>query len=40
MWFNIGSVEAFERNLEQAQHELEVEAVNYIPVVYKEKGEL
>ncbi|XP_014261770.1 AFG3-like protein 2 isoform X1 [Cimex lectularius] len=38
LWFNIGSVEAFERNLERAQIDMNVEPSNYIPVVYK--GEL
>lgn len=35
MWFNIGSVDSFERNLENAQIELNVEAQNFVPVVYK-----
>lgn len=35
MWFNIGSVDSFERNLENAQVELNVEAQNFVPVVYK-----
>lgn len=35
MWFNIGSVDSFERNLETAQAEMGVESVNFVPVVYK-----
>ncbi|CRL00090.1 CLUMA_CG013372, isoform A [Clunio marinus] len=35
LWFNIGSVDSFERNLENAQTELNIEAVNFIPVIYK-----
>ena len=36
LWFNIGSVEAFERNLEQAQIEMNIEPHNYMTVVYKQ----
>ena len=39
MWFNIGSVEAFERNLENAQLEMNIEPSNFIPVVYKSEIE-
>ena len=35
LWFNIGSVDSFERNLENAQSEMNIEPVNYVPVVYK-----
>lgn len=35
LWFNIGSVDSFERNLENAQGDLNIEPVNYIPVIYK-----
>lgn len=35
LWFNIGSVDSFERNLEHAQAELNIEPVNYLPVIYK-----
>jgi AFG3 family protein len=35
LWFNIGSVDSFERNLENSQTELNIEPVNYIPVIYK-----
>lgn len=34
MWFNIGSVDTFERNLESAQWELGVEPTNQVSVVY------
>ncbi|XP_067105339.1 mitochondrial inner membrane m-AAA protease component AFG3L1-like [Osmerus mordax] len=34
LWFNIGSVETFERNLEQAQQEMGVSSTHRIPVVY------
>ena len=40
IWFNIGSVEAFERNLENAQLELNTEPSNFVPVVYKSEAEL
>lgn len=35
LWFNIGSVDSFERNLENSQTELNIEPVNFIPVIYK-----
>ena len=35
LWFNIGSVDAFERNLENVQLDNNVEPANFIPVVYK-----
>lgn len=35
LWFNIGSVDSFERNLENAQTEMGVESVNFVPVIYK-----
>ncbi|XP_025424252.1 AFG3-like protein 2 [Sipha flava] len=35
LWFNIGSVDSFERSLENAQIELNLEPSNFIPVVYK-----
>ncbi|XP_033856448.2 AFG3-like protein 2 isoform X1 [Acipenser ruthenus] len=34
VWFNIGSVDTFERNLETAQLELGIEGENKLPVVY------
>jgi AFG3 family protein len=40
IWFNIGSVEAFERNLENAQLEMNIEPTNFIPIVYKSETEL
>ena len=39
LWFNIGSVDSFERNLENAQMELNIEPPNFIPVVYKSEIE-
>ncbi|XP_053594761.1 AFG3-like protein 2 [Microplitis demolitor] len=35
LWFNIGSADTFERNLENAQLELNIEPQNHLPVVYK-----
>lgn len=35
LWFNIGSVDSFERNLENAQMEMGIEGSNFIPVIYK-----
>jgi len=40
VWFNIGSVEAFERNLENAQLELNIEPANFVSVVYKSEVEM
>ncbi|XP_015923521.1 mitochondrial inner membrane m-AAA protease component AFG3L2 [Parasteatoda tepidariorum] len=34
-WFNIGSVDTFERNLENVQLEMNIEPANFVPVVYK-----
>ncbi|XP_061450998.1 AFG3-like protein 2 isoform X2 [Rhineura floridana] len=34
VWFNIGSVDTFERNLETAQLEMGIEGENKLPVVY------
>ncbi|EFN79633.1 AFG3-like protein 2 [Harpegnathos saltator] len=39
LWFNIGSTDTFERNLENAQLELNIGPENYIPVVYKNEVE-
>lgn len=39
MWFNIGSIETFERNLENAQVELNIEPQNHVLVVYKDEIE-
>ncbi|XP_068093241.1 mitochondrial inner membrane m-AAA protease component AFG3L2 [Hyperolius riggenbachi] len=35
LWFNIGSVDTFERNLETVQQELGIEPEKRVPVVYK-----
>uniref|UniRef100_T1IJ28 AAA+ ATPase domain-containing protein n=1 Tax=Strigamia maritima TaxID=126957 RepID=T1IJ28_STRMM len=35
LWFNIGSVDSFERNLENVQLEMNIEPPNFIPVIYK-----
>lgn len=35
LWFNIGSVDTFERNLENIQLEMNTEPANFIPVVYR-----
>ncbi|ODN00746.1 AFG3-like protein 2 [Orchesella cincta] len=35
LWFNIGSVDSFERNLENSQMEMNIEPSNFIPVIYK-----
>ncbi|XP_076040316.1 AFG3 like matrix AAA peptidase subunit 2 [Oratosquilla oratoria] len=39
LWFSIGSVDTFERNLEAAQMESGTEPSNFIPVVYKNELE-
>lgn len=39
LWFSIGSVDAFERNVEAAQHEAGIEPLNFVPVVYKNEFE-
>lgn len=39
LWFTIGSVDSFERNLENAQADLGTEPVNNVPVVYKSEIE-
>ncbi|XP_075159733.1 AFG3 like matrix AAA peptidase subunit 2 [Haematobia irritans] len=39
LWFNIGSVDSFERNLENAQVEQGVEPVNFVPVIYRTEVE-
>lgn len=39
LWFNIGSVDSFERNLENAQADLGIEPVNYVPVIYRNELE-
>ncbi|XP_015783254.1 AFG3-like protein 2 [Tetranychus urticae] len=40
LWFSIGSVDAFERNLENIQAEMSIEPSNYVPVVYKNEMEV
>lgn len=40
LWFNIGSVDSFERNLENVQTEMGIDPPNYAPVVYKSELEL
>ncbi|CAG9763310.1 unnamed protein product [Ceutorhynchus assimilis] len=35
IWFNIGSVDSFERNLENAQVEMSIEPQNFVPVIYR-----
>jgi len=37
VWFAIGSVDTFERNLETSQMELQLDASQYVPVMYKEE---
>ncbi|RWS00764.1 AFG3-like protein 2, partial [Dinothrombium tinctorium] len=39
LWFNIGSVDTFERNLENIQLEMNIEPPNFVPVVYKDEAE-
>ncbi|XP_032522647.2 AFG3-like protein 2 [Danaus plexippus] len=39
IWFAIGSVDSFERNLENAQIEMSVEPPNFVPVIYKTEVE-
>ncbi|XP_052870467.1 AFG3-like protein 2 [Anopheles cruzii] len=39
LWFNIGSVDSFERNLENAQTDMNIEPVNFVPVVYRSELE-
>jgi AFG3 family protein len=38
-WFSIGSVDAFERNLEAAQSESSPDNRNYVPVFYRDEIE-
>ncbi|XP_038207349.1 AFG3-like protein 2 [Zerene cesonia] len=39
IWFAIGSVDSFERNLENAQIEMNVEPQNFLPVIYRTEVE-
>jgi AFG3 family protein len=40
IWFTIGSVDTFERNLESAQVELQMDPAHFVPVLYKSELEL
>lgn len=40
LWFNIGSVDSLERNLENIQLDLEIEPSKHIPVIYRNEFEL
>ena len=40
LWFSIGSVETFERNLENAQSDLGIDASRGVPVLYKSQMEM
>ncbi|XP_046883753.1 AFG3-like protein 2 [Hypomesus transpacificus] len=39
VWFNIGSVDTFERNLETSQYEMGIEGENRLPVVYSTESD-
>ncbi|XP_065221031.1 AFG3-like protein 2 [Planococcus citri] len=39
LWFNIGSVDSLERNLENVQMEMNLDGPNWVPVVYKTEFE-
>lgn len=39
LWFNIGSVDSFERNLENVQMEMNLDGPSWVPVVYKTEFE-
>lgn len=39
VWFNIGSVDTFERNLESSQLDLGIEAPNFLSVVYSSESD-
>ena len=39
-WFTIGSVDTFERNLENAQLDMQIDPVQFVPVTYKSEIEL
>ncbi|KAM9409771.1 mitochondrial inner membrane m-AAA protease component AFG3L1-like isoform 2-T2 [Pholidichthys leucotaenia] len=39
LWFNIGSVDSFEHNLEVAQQELGLDATNKVPVLYSSESD-
>lgn len=39
LWFNIGSVDSFERNLEVAQQELGLDPSHKVPVYYSTESD-
>lgn len=39
IWFAIGSVDSFERNLENSQIEMNIDPPNFVPVIYKTEVE-
>ena len=39
IWFSIGSVDTFERNLEKAQLEKHIDPNNFVTVVYKKESD-
>lgn len=39
IWFNIGSVDSLERNLENAQLDMNIDPSNYVNVIYKNQFE-
>lgn len=39
VWFNIGSVDTFERNLETAQLELGIDPAHWVSVVYSTESD-
>ena len=40
LWFSIGSVDTFERNLEHVQADLGIEQSRNVPVLYKSQMEM
>lgn len=40
LWFTIGSVDTFERNLENAQADLQIDTAQFVPVLYKSQIEM
>lgn len=40
VYFNIGSADSFERNLENVQMMMNIDPASYIPVTYKTKAQL
>merc|ERR1719242_31751 len=40
LWFSIGSVDTFERNLDSAQHDLGFDTARVVPVLYKTQMEM